>query len=321
MAQRPKRKLHGWLAVDKPLGMTSTQALGKVRWLTGAEKSGHGGTLDPLATGLLPIALGEATKTVNWAMDGRKTYHFTVQWGAESTTDDREGELVSKRIDLFDFSENNILPRSMDYAAMQQLLQQNVAPFHGAVQQRPPAYSAIKVDGDRAYDLARSGAAVELAARTVEIEGLTVLDWPSPSQTTFEVRCGKGTYVRSLARDLGRATGWHGHVIMLRRLSVGPFAEADMISLEKLEQLCHQPASENSLGAFLRPIETVLDGIPALAVMDRDAHRLRQGQTVLIRGAQAPAAAEVVLVQHDGTPLGLCSIVQGALKPRRLFNL
>ncbi len=321
MAKAPKRKLHGWIALDKPLGMGSTQALGKVRWLTQAEKAGHGGTLDPLATGLLPIALGEATKTVNWAMDRRKTYRFTVQWGAESTTDDLEGSLVSKRIDLFDFNENNVLPRDMENAAMQQLLQDCLLQFHGAVQQRPPTYSAIKVDGDRAYDLARAGAAPELAAREVDIESLAILDWPTPSQTTFEARCGKGTYVRSLARDLGRATGWHGHVVMLRRLAVGPFAEGDMISLEKLEQLCHQPASENSLGAFLRPIETVLDGIPALAVMDRDAQRLRQGQTVLIRGAQAPAAAEVVLVTHDGRPLGLCTIAQGSLKPKRLFNL
>jgi tRNA pseudouridine55 synthase len=319
--KRERRRLHGWIALDKPLGMSSTQALGKVRWLLNAEKAGHGGTLDPLATGLLPLAFGEATKTVQWAMDGTKTYRFTVQWGIETNTDDLEGEVSARQDALFDINKNNVLPRSMDFVAMQHKVLSQLPAFLGAVQQKPPAYSAIKVDGERAYALARAGEALELAARTVQIDSLDVIDWPGPTQTTFEVRCGKGTYVRSLARDLGRATGFLGHVVMLRRLAVGPFSAPDMISLEKLEELCHRPASENSLGAFLRPIETVLDGIPALAVMDRDAQRLRQGQLVLIRGAQAPVAAEAVLVRHEGQALGICSIEQGALKPKRLFNL
>ena len=320
MAKTPRNRLHGWIALDKPLGMGSTQALAKVRWLFNAEKAGHGGTLDPLATGLLPIAFGEATKTIQWAMDGTKTYQFTIQWGAETSTDDLEGEIVSTS-NYFYTHENNVLPRSMENAAMQYKLELAIPLFIGAVQQQPPAYSAIKVDGERAYDLARAGQDVQLASRTVQIDNVKIIGWPSPSQTTFEMTCGKGTYVRSLARDLGRATGWLGHVVMLRRLAVGPFKQDDMISLEKITELRHRDASENSLAPLLRPIETVLDGIPALAVMDQEAHRLRQGQSVLLRGSTAPVSAEVVLVTHDGKALGLCAIEQGSLKPKRLFNL
>lgn len=320
MAKILRNRLHGWIALDKPLAMGSTQALAKVRWLLNAEKAGHGGTLDPLATGLLPIAFGEATKTIQWAMDGKKTYQFTVQWGAETSTDDLEGQIVSTS-NYFPANENKDLPHSAANLAMQHTLKLVIPGFVGAVQQQPPAYSAIKVGGERAYDMARAGHDVQLARRTVNIDSVKIIDWPTPSQTTFEVVCGKGTYVRALARDLGRATGWLGHVVMLRRTAVGPFKETDMISLEKLEQLRHRDASENSLMRLLRPIETVLDGIPALAVMAADAQRLRQGQSVLFRGSEAPATAEVVLVTHDGQALGLCSVEKGSLKPKRLFNL
>jgi tRNA pseudouridine55 synthase len=327
LGKRPKNKVNGWIILDKPLGISSTQALGKVRWLLNADKAGHGGTLDPLASGLLPLAFGEATKTIAFAMDGRKTYQFTVQWGLETTTDDLEGEKGPLSTDFENRSDNKIFPRSMENAAMQHKLLDLLPCFIGAVQQQPPAYSAIKVDGERAYDLARAGEVVELASRTVEIHGLRIIGWPTPSQTTFEVDCGKGTYVRSLARDLGRATGWLGHVVMLRRTTVGPFRAEDMIPLEKLEELRHRDASENSLAPFLRPIETVLDGIPALAVMDPEAQRLRQGLPVsvdladLLRGDSVPSSAEVVLVFHGPVPLGLCSIEHGALKPKRNFNL
>lgn len=320
MAKRQRNHIHGWIVLDKPLGLSSTQALGKVRWLLNADKAGHGGTLDPLASGLLPLAFGEATKTIQWAMDGTKIYQFTVQWGSETSTDDLEGNKVSTSNYFASDNENNILPRNMSYAAMQHEIATALSAFHGAVRQRPPAYSAIKVDGERAYDLARAGEDVELAARTVQIDRLTVIGWPTPSQTTFEVVCGKGTYVRSIARDLGRALGWLGHVVMLRRLAVGPFRAADMISLEKLTEMVHSPGSENSLSGILRPIESVLDGIPALDLMDPDAQRLRHGQTVMLQG-NAPLAAEVVLVRHDGRPLGLGSIENGVLRPRRLFNL
>jgi tRNA pseudouridine55 synthase len=321
LLKKVRNKLHGWLVIDKPYGLGSTQALGKVKWLLKPEKAGHGGTLDPLATGLLPIALGEATKTVNWAMDGTKTYRFAVRWGAETTTDDLEG-VITNTYRNAPLSEVAGMLRNIDFAALQYDLTQALPVFIGALQQRPPAYSSIKVDGERAYDLARAGADVALSKRSIRVDDLHVVEWRrDPLETVLEVTCGKGTYVRSLARDLGRATGWLGHVTELRRTRVGPFTEADAISLEKLEELGHRPPSENSLVSVLRPLSTVLDGIPALAVMDPDAQRLRQGQFVLIRGAQAPVSAEAVLVTHRGEPLGICSIEQGSLKPKRLFNL
>ena len=305
-APRKRREaVHGWLILDKPYGMTSTQAVGKVRFLFNAEKAGHGGTLDPLASGLLPIALGEATKTVSYAMDGRKVYRFTACWGEERTTDDLEGEVSAtsdrrpsgKEIEL-------ILPR-----------------FTGEIMQAPPAFSAIKVDGERAYDLARAGETVELAERPILIEALRLVDVPDRDHATFEVTCGKGTYIRSLARDMGRALGTAAHVTMLRRVAVGPFTEDHMISLENLTELGHKaPGGDAKTGALL-PIETVLDGIPALAIDDEQARRLKLGQAVLLRGANAPIAEDAVLVMSGGKPLGIGTIVEGSLKPKRLFNL
>jgi tRNA pseudouridine55 synthase len=297
--------VHGWVAFDKPLGMTSTQAVGKLRWLFNAQKAGHGGTLDPLATGLLPIALGEATKTVSYAMDGRKVYRFTATWGEERTTDDIEGE-VSARSDtrLRQFDIESILLK-----------------FTGKIMQRPPAFSAIKVDGERAYDLARAGEAVELASRPVFIEELRLTDIPDPDHATFEVTCGKGTYIRSLARDMGRMLGCLAHVSALRRIAVGPFREEHMISLEKLMELSHNARGGNALNGALLPIETVLDGIPALAIDESQAQRLRQGQPILLRGANAPIAHEAVLVTCGGKPMGIGTVEQGSLKPKRLFNL
>jgi tRNA pseudouridine55 synthase len=308
---RQRVQIHGWLVLDKPLGMSSTQALGKARWLLGAEKAGHGGTLDPLASGVLPLAFGEATKTINWAMDGVKTYRFTVKWGVETTTDDLEGEVT----------------RRSDHAATQQEIARVLPQFLGAVQQVPPSYSAIKVSGERAYALARAGETPEMVPRSVNIESLQ-LEKHEGDSTTFLVRCGKGTYVRSIARDLGRALRCLGHVTYLRRLAVGPFTEADAISLEKLKEVCERHRSENSLAGLLRPIETVLDGIPALAVMEPEAKRLQQGQRVPIEsmGVLLPASeslqeAEAVLVTHDGKPLGLFRIENRVLKAIRLFNL
>ena len=297
--------VHGWVALDKPYGMTSTQAVGKVRWLFNAEKAGHGGTLDPLATGLLPIALGEATKTVQWAMDGRKTYRFTVKWGEERSTDDLEGEITAT---------SELRPSRIDIESI-------LKAFQGEILQAPPAFSAIKVAGERAYDLARAGAAVDLAPRPVSIDSLTLAAVPDGDHAVFEAVCGKGTYIRSLARDMGRALGCRGHVTLLRRTVVGPFTEAHMIPLEKLEELRHKAPGDNAIKGALRPIETVLDGIPAQAVDERQAQRLKQGQEVLLRGASAPIASEAVLVTLGGKPLGLCSIEQGSLKPKRLFNL
>ena len=305
MAKSKRTPVHGWLILDKPYGMTSTQAVGKIRFLFNAEKAGHGGTLDPLASGLLPIALGEATKTVSFAMDGRKVYRFTACWGEERTTDDLEG-VVSATSDKRPSREEiePILPR-----------------FTGEIMQAPPAFSAIKVDGERAYDLARAGEAVELAERPILIEALALVDIPDADHATFEVTCGKGTYIRSLARDMGRALGTAAHVTMLRRVAVGPFTEDHMISLENLTELGHKaPGGDAKTGALL-PIETVLDGIPALAIDEEQARRLKLGQPVLLRGANAPIAEDAVLVMSGSKPLGIGTIVQGSLKPKRLFNL
>jgi tRNA pseudouridine55 synthase len=297
--------VHGWVALDKPLGMTSTQAVAKVRWLFNAEKAGHGGTLDPLATGLLPIALGEATKTVQWAMDGRKIYRFTVKWGEERSTDDLEGEVTESSISR----------------PSQKSIESILSRFQGEIMQAPPAFSAIKVDGERAYELARAGEAADLAPRPVTIEKFALTTCPDTDHAVFEVTCGKGTYVRALARDMGRALGCLGHVVALRRTAVGAFGEAHMIPLEKLGQMRHKAPGDNAMEGVLRPIETVLDGIPALAVKDAEAQRLKQGQPVLLRGANAPIASDAVLVTWGGKPLGICSIEQGSLKPKRLFNL
>ncbi|MDE2383911.1 MAG: tRNA pseudouridine(55) synthase TruB [Alphaproteobacteria bacterium] len=299
-----RNKINGWIALDKPYGMSSTQAVGKVRWLFNAEKAGHGGTLDPLASGLLPIALGEATKTVQWAMDGRKTYRFTAAWGAETSTDDLEGQVTAQ---------SATRPSRNDIEAI-------LSSFTGEILQAPPAFSAIKIDGERAYDLARAGEAPEMAERPVTIEALRLLGAASADHAEFEVVCGKGTYIRSLARDMGRKLGCLAHVSALRRVQVGGLAEVHMISLEKLEEMGHRGGIEGLQEALL-PIETVLDGIPALAVVGNDAAKLRQGQKVLLRGASAPISEAAVLVRHGTDLVGIGEVSQGSLKIRRLFNL
>ena len=299
------KPVHGWVVFDKPLGMSSTQAVGKIRWLFNAEKAGHGGTLDPLATGLLPIALGEATKTVQWAMDGRKTYRFRIKWGAETETNDLEGKISAQSA-----SRPN-----------QSSIESILTDFIGEITQIPPIYSALKIDGERAYDLARAGEAPEMKPRQVLIEELRLTDASNPEQADFEVVCGKGTYIRALARDMGRKLGCLGHLTLLRRTQVGPFSEKHMISLESLEELSHKPDRESALQGVLHSISTVLDGIPALAVVDGQAAQLRQGQSVLLRGANAPINCAAVLVTHEGRPLGICEIAQGSLKTKRLFNL
>jgi tRNA pseudouridine55 synthase len=249
--------------------------------------------------------LGEATKTVSWAMDGRKTYRVLVKWGEARTTDDREGEISA------------LSDRRPSHVEIDMILPR----FEGEIEQTPPQFSAIKVKGERAYDLARAGEAVDLAPRTVLIGNIELLGLPDADHAEFSVTCGKGTYIRSLARDLAEALGTVGHVARLRRIEVGPFGEKDMISLEKLEELRHKAPGDNAMEGVLRPIETVLDGIPALAVKDAEAQRLRQGQKVLLRGANAPIAQDAVLVMWGRRPLGICSIEKGALTPKRLFNL
>ncbi len=304
--KRDKRDVHGWIVLDKPVGMTSTHALNVVKRLFTAKRAGHAGTLDPLASGCLPIALGEATKTVPFVIDGRKLYRFTVRWGEERNTDDAEGRVTKT-------SDNRPAPD-----AVRALL----PGFIGLIQQVPPRFSAIKVEGERAYDLARDGEAVELAARPVEITRLELVNVPDPNHAVFEAECGKGTYVRSLARDMGRALGCFGHVSALRRVAVGPFGEETMISLEELEAVCHRAAAgEVSLASAILPVETALDGIPALAVSRADAARLQRGQAVIVRGRDAPIFRGPVYITAGGQLLALAEVDHGEIVPKRVFNL
>jgi len=305
-AKQRKRDVHGWVVLDKPVGMTSTHAVSVVKRLFSAKRCGHAGTLDPLASGALPIALGDATKTVPFVMDGRKLYRFTIQWGEERDTDDAEGRIVSGSKER----------PSVD--AIRALL----PAYTGLVQQVPPRYSAIKIEGERAYDLARDGEQVELPPRTVEIGRLELINVPDRDHAVFEAECGKGTYVRSLARDLGRALGCFGHVSALRRAVVGPFSEETMILLEQLEALCHRAASgEASLADALMPVETALDDNPALAVSRADAARLQRGQAVLLRGRDAPNFRGTVYVTVSGQLLALAELDRGEIVPKRVFNL
>ncbi|MES2601764.1 MAG: tRNA pseudouridine(55) synthase TruB [Pseudomonadota bacterium] len=304
--KRDRRDVHGWVCLDKPIGMTSTHAVAVLKRLFNAKRAGHAGTLDPLASGGLPIALGEATKTVPFVMDGRKRYRFTVQWGEERDTDDTEGKVTQTS------------PDRPSVEAIRALLPQ----FTGTIEQTPPQYSAIKIQGERAYDLARDGEVVPLAPRPVEIHELTLVEQIDNDRSVFEAECGKGTYVRALARDMGRILGTYGHICALRRTLCGPFTETDMIPLADLEALCDRAASgEGSLADALLPVETALDDIPALAVTRADAARLHRGQAVLLRGRDAPISNGTVYVTVGGRLLALAEIGNGELIPKRVFNL
>jgi tRNA pseudouridine55 synthase len=303
--KREKRDVHGWVVLDKPVGMTSTQAVGAIKRLFKAKRAGHAGTLDPLASGCLPIALGEATKTVPFVMDGTKLYRFTVQWGEERDTDDAEGRVTQQ---------SDRRPSEHDIRAA-------LPAFTGTIVQTPPRFSAIKVAGERAYDLARDGETVELTPREVEIDRLE-LTAVSPDRAEFEAECGKGTYVRAIARDLGRKLGCFGHVCALRRLAVGPLTEKTMISLAHLEAMCQKTAAgEGNLADALLPVETALDDIPALAVNRADAARLARGQAVLLRGRDAPIFTGTVYVTAAGQLLALAEVDRGEIVPKRVFNL
>ena len=305
-AKKKKRDVHGWVVLDKPVGMTSTHAVAVIKHLFAAKRAGHAGTLDPLASGSLPIALGEATKTVPFVVDSRKTYVFTVRWGEERDTDDAEGRVIER---------SDIRP---DAAAIRAAL----PGFTGTIEQVPPRYSAIKIAGERAYDLAREGEIVEIAPRPVTIHRLELIEVPDPDHAVLAAECGKGTYVRALARDLGRLLGTFGYVAALRRSRVGPFGERDMISLERLETLCHRAAAgEGNFADTLLPIETALDDIPALAVSPADAARLHRGQAVLLRGRDAAVFRGLVQVAASGQLVALAEVDRGEIIPKRVFNL
>ena len=306
MRRRKGEKVDGWLILDKPAGITSTQAVNVVRRLFNAQKAGHAGTLDPLATGILPIALGEATKTVPYAMDGRKTYRFTLKFGEARSTDDAEGEVT----------------QTSDKRPTDDEIRAALPAFIGAIEQVPPAFSAIKVEGARAYDLARAGEAVELKPRQVTIYGFSLLGRPNPDEAQFEVRCGKGAYMRALGRDLAIKLGTCGHIANLRRTAVGPFTEAAAISLETLKSLGHIPAAFE----HLLPIETALDDIPALALTATEAIRLRSGQPVGLLHRQDRdrlyelSPGGMVRAMAEGRLVALTRFEAGELVPVRVMN-
>jgi tRNA pseudouridine55 synthase len=273
-----------------------------VRRIFKAEKAGHAGTLDPLATGVLPIALGEATKTVPFVQDGRKIYRFTVRFGIETDTDDAEGKETA---------------RSSSRPSREEI--QSLLPsFTGTILQTPPQFSALKVGGERAYDLARGGETVELAPREIEIDSFSLTATPDADHAEFEVECGKGTYVRSLARDIGRKLGCLGHVSRLRRTLVGDFPEEGTVNLAQLEQAS---ADEASLHALLQPVASGLQSLPAVKVSEPDAQRLAQGQSVFLRGRDAPLFEGPVSVSVSGNLVALAEMEAGALHPKRIFNL
>nr|WP_295885602.1 tRNA pseudouridine(55) synthase TruB [uncultured Devosia sp.] len=296
--KRIKRPISGWVVLNKPYDMTSTQAVGKVRWLFGAAKAGHAGTLDPLATGILPIALGEATKAVPQVQDGTKIYRFAIKWGSATTTDDAEGSVVAT---------SDIRP---DQAALEAVLPQ----FTGTIWQRPPIFSALKVDGERAYDLARAGEVVELQPRQIDVDAIELIEHGS-EQSVLEVTCGKGTYVRSLARDIAETLGTRGHVSVLHRAAVGPFHDQDALSIDQLEAL---PMEERD--ALLKPVASGFSDLPEIRLDPQQATAVRHGNAVLLTGAGSPVSLEECWVSFKGEVLATGWVEFGQFKCRRVFN-
>jgi tRNA pseudouridine55 synthase len=314
---KPRRKkgrpVSGWVVFDKPVGMGSTEAVAKIKWLYQAEKAGHAGTLDPLASGMLPIALGEATKTVPYVMDGAKVYRFTVAWGEERSTDDLEGVATHN---------SDARP---DEAAVRALLPK----YTGVIMQVPPQFSAIKIGGERAYDIARDGEAVEIPAREVEIGRLEIISH-TPDATEFEIECGKGTYVRSLARDMGRDLGCFGHISTLRRVSVEPFDARHLLTLPQLESVWPQPPAEGDdtpMGERYRALDSLvldtgaaLDSLPKVVLNEDAAHRIRLGNPAIVRGRDAPLDAEEACAFARGKLVAIGAIEAGMFHPRRVFQ-
>lgn len=316
MGRRKKgAKVDGWLVLDKALELTSTDAVSRVRRIFGAQKAGHAGTLDPLATGILPIALGEATKTVAWLMESDKSYRFTIAWGTSTDSQDREGRVIA----------------TSDVRPTLEAAGEALKAFVGEIDQVPPIYSAIKVDGERAYDLARDGETVELAARKVVLHEARVVEGPDADHLTIECRSGKGFYVRALARDLSAALGAEGHVCALRRTAVGPFHESAAVTLEKLDEMCLEARAFESL----KPVETALDDIPAVAVTEDEAFRLRQGRGIVLlphlvealRDKRRPRLVSGVdmsraaLATHQGQAVAIGDVRAGRFDPVRVFHL
>jgi len=330
MAKRVKgRAISGWLNFDKPQNMSSMQAVQKIKSLFKAQKAGHAGTLDPLATGILPIALGEATKTIAFLVKAEKEYHFTIKWGATTISDDSTGRIICF---------NDKRPSKEEICAV-------LPRFCGTIWQRPPQFSALKIGGKRAYRLAREGEVVDLAARQVHIKTLRLLDIPHRDYARFSICCGKGTYIRALARDLAENLGAVGHVTQLRRMRVGQFTQKNIIRLDKFSNLGHSAATaaaseagDNLFDMLLLPLAVALDDIPALTVSPKQAQNIRQGQPIVCSKqffcgdarAQAQQKNEtkhtksfgdpVLAIQAD-MPVALGFIEKGRFRPARVFNL
>ena len=301
MGRRKKgRDISGWLVVDKPKGMTSTAVVNKVRWAFDAKKAGHAGTLDPDATGILAVALGEATKTVPFITDAMKAYRFTVRFGAATNTDDAEGEVIA----------------SSEARPTDDKIRSALAAFTGDIMQVPPKYSAVKIDGERAYALARAGEEVEIAARPLFVESLTLKERPDTDHAVLEMVCGKGGYVRSVARDLGEALGCHGHVTELRRVWSGPFELEDAVTLDEVERLAKDPA----IDALLLPLEAGLTDLPELPATAEGAARMRNGNPGMVMAADVDYG-EPAWASFQGQPVAVGTYRAGELHPTRVFNL
>jgi tRNA pseudouridine55 synthase len=301
MGRRKKgRDISGWLVVDKPYGMTSTAVVNKVRWAFDANKAGHAGTLDPAATGVLAIALGEATKTVPFITDAMKAYRFTVRFGAATNTDDAEGEIIA----------------TSEQRPSDQEIRDALAAFEGDIMQVPPKFSAVKIDGERAYALARAGEEVEIAARPLFVESLTLEERPDPHHAVLEMVCGKGGYVRSIARDLGEMLGCLGHVTALRRIWSGPFELEDAVTLEEVERLAKSP----DIDGLLLPLEAGLTDLPELPATAEGAARMRNGNPGMVLAADVDYG-ELAWASYRGQPVAVGTYRAGELHPSRVFNL
>jgi len=319
MARRGKKKgrpVSGWIILDKPVGMGSTEAVSKVKWLFQAEKAGHAGTLDPLASGMLPIALGEATKTVPYVQDGAKVYRFKVAWGEERSTDDLEGPVT----------------KSSDKRPSEDDIRAIIPKYTGVIMQAPPQFSAIKIAGERAYDLARAGETVEIPEREVEIGRFDLIEMCDGGSTVFEIECGKGTYVRSLARDMGRDLECFGYISYLRRTEVDPFTAEDFVTVAQLETARFGEAGQAAWEEAGMPLldftaidELVVDTgaalecLPQVALSDEAAQKIRLGNPVIIRGRDAPVEAEEACATARGRLVAIGAIEAGMFKPKRVF--
>ena len=296
---RKGRDISGWLVIDKPAGMTSTAVVGKVRWALGAKKAGHAGTLDPAATGVLAVALGEATKTVPYVTDALKAYAFTVRLGQAANTDDADGELIG----------------TSELRPTDAMIKEALHAFVGEIMQVPPQFSAVKIDGERAYKRARDGEAMEIAARPLWVEELVMTGRPDADHVTLELTCGKGGYVRAIARDLGRALGCLGHVVQLRRVWSGPFEASEGLSLEEVERLAKTP----ELDAHLLPLETGLADLPELRCTPEGAARLRNGNPGMVLASDVEYGDEA-WASYEGQAVAVGVYKAGELHPVRVFN-